>query len=499
MRPAPSTPTLRAAATALAAVWMLVAPGAPHEAQAQMAPAPVVHVGAQEQTLARRIDLSIGKSIVVDLPRDAKEVFVANPKVANAVVRSTRKVFLIGMADGATSIFVMDAEGRQIAALEIAVGRDLNILRQTLRTAMPQARIDIKPAGDSVLLTGSVASASEAQQAVDIANAFVGQDGTAGGGSGVAGKVINALTIRGKDQVMLKVTVAEIQRNVLKQLGINTFGSWEIGKLGIAPLVENPFSVAGQALAGTILKGGLGFDPGAPPGSPKSVPNATIQAMERAGVMRTLAEPNLTAISGETATFLVGGEVPILAGYQCSGPGGTNCTQTVEFKKFGVALTFTPIVLSEGRISVRVATEVSEIDTENSVRYDRVSIPGFKVRRSETTVELPSGGTLATAGLIQQASRAAINGFPGLMNVPILGTLFRSRDYQRQETELMISVTPYIAKAMNPGQVTRPDDGFVEANDPQGVFLGRINKIYGVASAPPPGAAYRGRIGFIND
>lgn len=490
MRPAPSTPTLRAAATALAAVWMLVAPGAPHEAQAQMAPAPVVHVGAQEQTLARRIDLSIGKSIVVDLPRDAKEVFVANPKVANAVVRSTRKVFLIGMADGATSIFVMDAEGRQIAALEIAVGRDLNILRQTLRTAMPQARIDIKPAGASVLLTGSVASASEAQQAVDIANAFVGQDGTAGGGSGVAGKVINALTIRGKDQVMLKVTVAEIQRNVLKQLGIDTGGSWRIGDFALNAAIQNPFSVAGQAMSSTLISGG------------GQHANFTLRAMERAGVMRTLAEPNLTAISGETATFLVGGEIPILAGYQCQNGA---CTQTVEFKKFGVALTFTPIVLSEGRISVRVATEVSEVDPSNSIKMsggagrEVATLPGFKVRRSETTVELPSGGTLATAGLIQQASRTAINGFPGLMNVPILGTLFRSRDYQRDETELMISVTPYIAKAMNPGQVTRPDDGFVEANDPQGVFLGRINKIYGVASAPPPGAAYRGRIGFIND
>src|SRR6478752_10364248 len=183
-------------------------------------PAPVLNVSSSEHAIARKLDLSIGRSVIVELPRDAKEVFVANPKVANAVVRSARKLFIIGMADGSTSMFVIDAEGRQISALEIEVGRDLNVLRQTLRSAMPRARIDVKPAGDSVLLTGTVASAAEAKQAEDIARAFVGQSSSAAappsGGTIVSqtitGAVINALTILGKDQVMLRVTVAEVSR-----------------------------------------------------------------------------------------------------------------------------------------------------------------------------------------------------------------------------------------------------------------------------------------------
>ncbi len=188
-----------------------------------LAPAPVVNVGPNEADVSRRVDLTMGRSLVIDLPRDAKEVFVANPKVANAVVRSTRKVFIIGIENGATSIFVMDGEGRQIAALDVTVGRDLNVLRQTLAGSVPGGRFDVRPAGDSVLLTGTVGSAQEAQQAIDIANAFVG---VGGAGGGARGAVINNLTIRGKDQVMLRVTVVEVSRQVLKQFGINLNANW---------------------------------------------------------------------------------------------------------------------------------------------------------------------------------------------------------------------------------------------------------------------------------
>jgi len=450
---------------------------------------PALAVGGDEHAIARRIELSVGRSIVVDLPRDAKEVFVADPKVANAVVRSTRKVFLIGVSDGATSIFVMDAAGRQIAAFEITVGRDLNVLRQMLRTALPDARIEVKPAGESVLLVGTVANAGEAQQASDIAGAFLGsgsgsnsgQDGNGGGG----GRVINALTIRGKDQVMLRVTVAEIKRNVIKQLGIDTTGEWRLGDMTLAGAITNAFGLGNETPGSSISVSGGGN-------------SAILRALEQAGVARTLAEPTLTAVSGETATFLVGGEVPIPTGYSCSGP-NTGCTTTIEFKKFGVALTFTPVVQSEARMSLRIATEVSEIDNQNTYRSNTLIIPGFNVRRSETTVELPSGGTLVTAGLIQQKSRQAINGFPGLLNIPILGTLFRSRDYQRDESELMIAVTPYIAKPISANAVTRPDAGFADAMDPQTVFLGRLNRVYGKGGNVPQPAVARGIFGFIND
>lgn len=455
----------------------------------QKGAAPVLNVGASEHAVSRRLDLSIGRSLIVELPRDAKEVFVANPKVANAVVRSARKLFVIGMADGSTSMFVMDAEGRQITALEIEVGRDLNVLRQTLRTAMPGADIQVKPAGNSILLVGNVASASEATQAMDIANAFVGISGE--GQNATKGAVINSLTIRGRDQVMVKVTVSEVARKAIKQLGINSTGEWKLGKFSITPTIDTPFSLQPQQLAATAIGAGIG-----------NSTNVTLRALERAGLSRVLAEPTVTAISGESAKFSAGGEVPVPNGYTCD---NTNrCVLNITYKSIGVSLNFTPIVMSEGKISMRIATEVTELDFENQLRLNptentAVNAPGFRVRRSDTTVELPSGGTLATAGLIQRVSRQAINGLPALMNIPIIGTLFRSRDYQREETELMIAVTPYIVKPVGPNGLQRPDDGFVEAHDAQTILMGRLNKIYGSTSGGPIPQAYKGRVGFIAD
>ncbi len=483
-QPSMSLKRLRLAALPLA----LLLGAAPAFAQSKGA-APVLNVGASEHAIARRLDLSIGRSLIVELPRDAKEVFVANPKVANAVVRSARKLFIIGMADGSTSMFVLDAEGRQITALEIEVGRDLNVLRQTLRTAMPGAEIQIKPAGNSILLVGNVASASEATQAMDIANAFVGVSGE--GANATKGAVINSLTIRGRDQVMVKVTVSEIARKAIKQLGINSTGEWRLGKFSVTPSIDTPFSLQPQQLAATAIGAGVG-----------NSTNFTLRALERAGLSRVLAEPTVTAISGESAKFTAGGEVPIPNGYTCDTSG--RCVLNITYKPIGVSLNFTPIVMSEGRISMRIATEVTELDFENQLRLNpsessAVNAPGFRVRKSDTTVELPSGGTLATAGLIQRVSKQAINGMPGLMNIPIIGSLFRSRDYQREETELMITVTPYIVKPVDPGQIQRPDDGFVEAHDAQTLLMGRLNKIYGTTSGGPVPQAYKGRVGFIAD
>ncbi len=447
---------------------------------------------------ARRLDLSIGRSVVVELTRDAKEIFVANPAVANAVVRSTRKLFLLGVANGSTSIFVMDAEGRQIASLDVNVGRDLNILRQTLKSAVPAARVDVKPAGDSILLTGSVNSAGDAQQVVDIAKAFVGGGGGAAGaaaGGSASGAVINALTIVGRDQVMLKVSVVEMARSVVKQLGVNVSGNWNLvsAAAGAAGSYSPAIAAANtlvSGIAGTAGPGGGTLGGQASFGNGNSSVGGTLSAFERAGVSRILAEPTLVAISGESATFLVGGEIPISIG--C---GTAACTPTIQFKQYGVALSFTPIVLSEGRISLRVSTEVSEIDNENSVG----GIPGFRTRKTATSIELPSGATMMSAGLISTTSAQTISGVPGLINLPILGTLFRSRDFQRRETELMIMVTPYIAKPMEAAQAKRPDDGFVDSSDPQTVFLGRMNKIYGAPGAAGSAQPRAGRFGFITD
>jgi pilus assembly protein CpaC len=446
---------------------------------------PLIRIGAHEGATTRRVDLSIGKSVIIDLPRDAKEVFVANPEIANAVVRSTRKIFLIGRANGATSVFVFDAAGSQIASLEINVGRDLNSLRETLRRSFPRAGIDVKPAGDSIILTGDVNSAAEAQQATDIANAFVGaSDGMF---SSARGAVINSLNIKGKDQVMLRVTVVEVGRSVLKQFGVNTSGGWSTPE-DFKTAAVFPFSSKVQA-TGNTLSGGIsggGFSA-----------KATLSAFERAGVSRTLAEPTLVAVSGESATFTAGGEIPVPKSEDCTS--GRGCTISTEFKPFGVNLTFTPVVLSENRISLRVSTEVTELDYENSVTFGGINIPGMKVRKSQTSVELPSGATIMTAGLISNYMGQAVSGTPGLMNLPILGALFRSRDYQRRETELMIMVTPYIAQPMEPAQVARPDDGFLEAFDPQAVLLGRLNRLYGVVGSSDPGPGVKGRFGFIAD
>jgi len=234
---------------------------------------------------------------------------------------------------------------------------------------------------------------------------------------------------------------------------------------------------------------------------------ATLRAMESAGVIRTLAEPNVTAVSGESATFIAGGEFPIPAGYSCD-PTTHVCTTQITFKRFGISLNFTPVVLTEGRISLRVMSEVSELSNDNSLTLNQavtastvnsVTIPSIRTRRAETTLEIPSGGAMAMAGLIADQTKQAINGFPGLMQLPILGTLFRSRDYVNSQTELMILVTPYVVRSVAQKDLSRPDDGFAAPPDPQAELLGNINRIYGVPGRVDPARNYRGTYGFITD
>jgi pilus assembly protein CpaC len=232
--------------------------------------------------------------------------------------------------------------------------------------------------------------------------------------------------------------------------------------------------------------------------------------METAGVIHMLAEPNLTAISGETATFVAGGEFPVLNGFSCSTSSSTpgapsTCQPSIDFKKFGVSLNFTPVVLSEGRISLKVMTEVSDLSNTNSLNISvpgtaqNVTVPSIRTRRAETTVEIPSGGSLAMAGMIQNSTKQAISGLPGLMELPILGPLFKSRDYVNQQTELMVLVTPYVVRAVAQKDLSRPDDGFADPSDPAAVLLGRLNRIYGVGAPADPPDSYHGKYGFILD
>ena len=444
--------------------------------------APAVQIHGDKA--AQFIPLGLSKSIVVDLPGDIKDVLVADPKIANAVIRSPQRAYIIGGAVGQTSVVFFDGDGQQIASYDIAIKRDLNGVRAALRQAMPG--IQIEGVGDSVLLTGSVSSPVEAQQAGEIAARLVGG----------SEKVVNSIVVRGRDQVMLKVTVAEVRRDVVKQMGVDLSAQLNVGNTTVNFNNANPFTANNAPL---VPGNGLGIAAGTMP----SV-QAVLRAMEKAGVVKTLAEPNLTAISGESATFISGGEFPIPTGASCqttAGGGIGNCVQTVAFKKFGISLNFTPVVLSEGRISLRVMTEVSEVSTENSLSGGPggTTIPSIKTRRAETTLEIPSGGSMAMAGLIQEQTKQAINGLPGLDQLPVLGALFRSQDFVNNQTELMVIVTPYVVRAVAQKELSRPDDGFAPASDSQSTLLGRINRIYGLAARVDTVAGVQGNFGFIID
>ncbi|WP_291684413.1 type II and III secretion system protein family protein [Bradyrhizobium sp.] len=481
----PATRSFLARALSISAVTALTLNPAltPVVASDYRVAAPVV---ADGQMNARFLPLGIGKSIVIDLPRDIKDVLVADPKIANAVVRSAQRAYIIGAAVGQTNIVFFDSAGQQIAAYDIAVKRDLNGVRAALKQTLPSADIQVEGLGDGVILTGSAASPVEAQQAGDLAARLAGG----------ADKVVNSITVRGRDQVMLKVTVAEVQRSIIKQMGIDLSANLTYGTAVVNFNNSTPFTANNGPLVPTNqLKTSFGTAPSV---------QATLRAMESAGVIRTLAEPNLTAISGESATFISGGEFPIPTGVTCqTSSSGTigNCVQTVSFKKFGISLNFTPVVLTEGRISLRVMTEVSEVSLENALTGGQggTSIPSIKTRRAETTLEIPSGGAMAMAGLIQNQTKQAINGLPGLTQLPILGALFRSRDYVNNQTELMVLVTPYIVRAVAQKDLSRPDDGFASASDPQADLLGSINRIYGAPGRVEPARNYRGTYGFITD
>jgi pilus assembly protein CpaC len=468
------------------AALTLAAALAPAAASDDGATAPI---STHMQTKVRFLALGVGKSVIVDLPRDSKDVLVADPKIANAVVHSPQRAYIIGAAVGQTNVVFFDAEGQQIAAYDIAVKRDLNGVRAALKQMLPAAGIQAEGIGDSVMLTGSVASPIEAQQAGDVAARLVGG----------ADKVVNSIVVRSRDQVMLKVTVAEVQRSIIKQLGVDLSASMNVGTAVVNFNNSNPFTannaplVAGNGLTTTAL-------------TKAGVPSvtATLRAMESAGVVRTLAEPNLTAISGESATFISGGEFPIPTGVTCqTTTGGAigNCVQTVSFKKFGISLNFTPVVLTEGRISLRVMTEVSEVSAENALTGGAggTTIPSIKTRRAETTLEIPSGGSMAMAGLIQEQTKQAINGLPGVDQLPLFGQLFRSQDFINNQTELMVIVTPYVVRAVAQKELSRPDDGFAPATDAQSALFAQISRIYGIPGRAEPIGSYQGNFGFIID
>jgi pilus assembly protein CpaC len=497
-RPTPIRAAALAALVSLAVSWALAPSAAGATELTPGEPQTQTIVVAASDFGSRSVALGVGKSVVIDFPRDIKDVLVANPKTANAVIRSSRRAYVIGVEVGQTNVFFFDAEGRQMAGLDIAVTRNLNGIRAAIRQVLPDADIHVEGIGEGVILTGTVSNQAEAQQAFDIATRLVGAGSAAAVTAG--DKVVNAIVVRGRDQVMLKVTVAEMDRQVIKQLGINVNGSVGTGTSVVNFNNANPFPVNG--LLSTANPFGANGSTATPGNSPAGITStfksvtANLQAMEQAGVVRTLAEPTLTAISGESAHFLAGGSFPYPTVSGCT---TTPCPLSIQFQSFGVGLSFTPVVLSEGRISLHVATEVSQLDPANSVTVEGTTVPGLSVRRADTTAEIPSGGTLAMAGMIQEQTKQTISGLPGLMEVPVLGTLFKSRDYLNDTTELVVLVTPYIVRAVAQKNLSRPDDGFADPSDPASVLLGRLNRIYGVGGTTDPPENYRGKYGFILD
>ncbi|MCB1478581.1 MAG: type II and III secretion system protein family protein [Tepidamorphaceae bacterium] len=443
-----------------------------------------VHAADQSVALAdygaRSVKLGLNKSLVVDLPRDARDVLVSSPKVADAVMRSTRRAYLIGMEAGETNVFFFDANGEQIAALEVVVARDTMALSRSIAQLVPGSDVHVESMNDNIVLTGSVRTPLDAQKAFDLAARYVGDKE----------KVLSMIGAEGSEQVAVKVRIVEVKRSTLKQFGIDFPGAIN----GVATNILSAGSFSG--ILGTA--NAFGATNSTPPnifagswtnGSGDSI-GLAIRALEKQGILRILAEPTLSAISGESAKFLAGGEFPIPAGRDSDG------NIIIEYKEFGVGLGISPVVMSGERISLRVSSEVSELSDEDQITLGTISIPSITVRRAETTVEMPSGGSLVIAGLIKQDRNHVINGLPVVKDLPVLGALFRSTDFVNNETEMVAIVTPYLVKPVAQRELTTPDENLHAPNDHENYLLGRLNKIYGVSGSHPQGP-YHGQVGFI--
>lgn len=419
--------------------------------------------------------LPLNKGAIIELPADARDVMVSNPMIVEAVVRSPRQVYVFSRQIGQANVFILDKTGKQILNLEVQVERDLDALQAMIDKFLPNSRVSVESINDNIVLSGFVASPAAAEQARDLAARFVGDPE----------RVLNMVAIDTNEQVMLKVSVVEMQRNISKQFGA-AWGGTYVQNAGTSWTFDNlnPFSLIGSALSSS----GAGYTYTGVDGSATAV----LQMLERVGLVRTLAEPTLTAISGESANFLAGGEFPVPTGRDREG------NIIITFRQFGVGLGFTPVVMSKGRISLRISTEVSELSSDGALNFaGGVTVPGLRVRRAETTVELPSGGSMVMAGLLQEDIHQNIDGIPGAKDVPILGALFRSRDFESNETELVIIVTPYLVHGTNRANIRTPIDGFVTSSDLDTILFGRLNKVYGVNGGGNQKRNWQGPVGMI--
>ena len=475
--------------TAVAALAAGIAVTAPAPAAAQ----PKAYTSGSYRPTTQVL-LSVGEGQMLNLPRSVASVWTSNPKVADVYVNSPRQINLFGKDAGEATIIATAADGSVVYGANVRVNQNISSVNEILHQAMPESDISVTTVGQVAVLNGTVASPDDAAQAEMLVRAALnpGVDVTK---SDVALNIVpvSRLKVATPLQVLLKVRIAEVNKSALKNVGVNLLsrdstggtlfgiGRGDPGKFNVVNGPKDPATgtssesiqdvtfnniVGGTTLGlfGRIL--GLNV-------------LGTLDLLQNDGFVTTLAEPNLTALSGETASFLAGGEFPIPVS---QGLGGA---VTIEYKQYGVGLAFTPIVLGDGRISMRVRPEVSELSDAGSVKLGGFTVPALTTRRAETTVELGSGQSFMIAGLLSNKSSNSIEKAPFLGDIPILGALFRSTSYQRSETELVIIVTPYLVRPVS-NQLATPADGYRAPNDLQRMFLGQGYN--GKSGAPTPTA-----------
>ena len=469
---------------ALGAALVLALPAA--------AAAQISTISMAENVHAGELAVAVNKSQVLRSDRPFAKALIGNPDIADVLPLTDRSLYVLGKKTGTTSLTLYDRRNTLIAVVDVAVGPDVTGLKRQLSELMPDDRVGARIANDSIILEGIVASGPAADRAVQIAETYA------------PGKVINLLSIGASQQVMLEVRFSEIKRSALKRLGIGLLvgsdnGNFVGGSGGGASLTNAPVTGAPLAKISAITDS-FGVAARAFRAFGASF-TATLDALERTGAVTTLAEPTLVALSGETASFLAGGEFPVPVinsgggggGGGTGGGPGTNVGITVEFKPFGVSLAFTPTVLADGVINLVVAPEVSSIDPSASIVISGFSIPGLQTRRAKTTVELRDGESFAMAGLLRKDFQDTVRKFPLLGSIPIIGTLFRSTSFQKEETELVIIVTPRLVKPVRAGSLKLPTDRATPPNEADLFLLGRTDGGVGVNPLNPTRSSPVGR------
>lgn len=453
---------------------------------AAMQPSSILRITSDEPLPAQRHSvLGVNKAMMVELPADAQDAIISDPRIIDASVLTARRVLVYAKALGDANVFLLGRDGRKLLVLDLSIKNDTSELQVMLQRLLPGSKIKLTASGEGVVLSGSVANGIDASRAEEIASQYM-----------KGAKVVNLLSSGAKEQVMLKITVAEFQREAIRRLGINlpqlitkagavTFTKVMQGGFPISAVTSLPTAFAGPGLP-PLVDQGTALQVTTQWGA-NSI-SATLETFERAGLSRTLAEPTLIAISGESAKFVAGGEFPVPISQQ-------NNTISVTWKTFGVNVAFTPYVMSEGRINLKVAAEVSELSTQGAVTSQAITIPAIQMRRAETVVEMSSGSALAMAGLLSDQTRQNIDGVPELKNLPILGALFRSKDYKNSQSELVILVTPYIVRPTDQQQLSRPDEGLLPPSPLRSLVHGHLHRVY----SKVPRQAVNGDYGFIVD